>query len=134
MIEWFFGFHRPWFSLTGVFGHCEAWGYTEDQTWLFIDPRSRGSLVTVTHHHDDVMEALAIRHTQCETILKLPAQQPGFRFPLHGPLTCASLCGHLVGVRALFPATLERKLRAKGAEVVHGHAEGKQGRSKGPAA
>lgn len=135
MIEtWFFGFHRPWlrnedgFSLRGALGHVEVWGYTVDDTWLFIDPQGKGSIVTVTHHHDDVIAHLSVRHTACETILRFPAVEPVFRLPLHGPMTCASICGHLVGVRALFPATLKRKLLAKGAEVVHA-AEGKPGSS-----
>ena len=128
MIELYFGFHKPWASFSGMFGHVEVWGYTADHTWLFFDPRSAGSILAVTHHHDEVLDLLHTRFVTCDTILRLPATQGRFRVPLHGPMTCASICGHLVGVRALFPATLKRKLLAKGAEIVHGHAEGKQDR------
>ena len=39
LIEVYFGFHRPYSSsFRGWFGHVEAWGYTEDDNWLFIDP------------------------------------------------------------------------------------------------
>lgn len=55
----------------------------------------------------------------------MKADEPEFTFPLHLPLTCASLVGSMTGVRALLPTTLKRKLLAKGAEVVHEQAEGR---------
>lgn len=126
IIEWSFGFHRPHFrnlpgkvDPRGWLGHCEAWGYTEDQTWLFIDPQGMGTRMRVMHRHDDVMDQLEARYALCSLILTLPATDPAFRFPLHGPLTCASICGNLVGIRALLPSGLRRKLRAKGARISH---------------
>lgn len=126
MIELFIGFHAPHFrnrhgriDPRGWLGHCEVWGYTKDDTWLFLDPAGSGTKILVTHLHDEVQDHLAARFALCETIMRLPANAADFSFPLHGMLTCASFCGHLVGVRALVPASLRRKLRAKGAEVIH---------------
>ncbi len=133
MIEEFYvGFHRPAFrNLQGRIdprlwlGHCEIWGYTAEGTWLFLDPQSSGTKIVVTHLHDDVRDNLHARYTLCESILRMKADEPEFPFPLHLPLTCASLVGSMTGVRALLPATLKRKLLAKGAEVVHEQAEGR---------
>lgn len=129
MIEWYVGFHRPYlrndegWTYRGLVGHCEIWGYNEDGTWLFIDPQGRGSRIRVEHRHDEVQRHLTFRYALCTEILRLPADDPDFSLPFFGPLTCASLCGHLTGVRALLPSTLRRKLLAKGAEVVHEQAE-----------
>lgn len=140
MIEWYVGFHRP--SLRNLqgridprlwLGHCEIWGYNDDGTWLFLDPQSAGTKVVVTHHYDEVHDQLHARFLICESIVKLPVASPNFRFPLHLPLTCASVCGSMVGVRALLPSGLKRRLLAKGAEVVHGQAEGRSGRQEGEA-
>jgi len=135
IIEWSFGFFNP--SLRNLqgridprvwFGHCEAWGYTEDQTWLFLDPQGIGLRMRVMHRHDDVMDQLEARYALCDLILTMPAADPAFRFPLHGPLTCASICGNLVGIRALLPSDLRRKLQANGARISH---EATKGRSNG---
>lgn len=131
--EWFVGFHKP--SLRNIegkidptlwFGHCEIWGYTLDETWLFLDPQARGTRITVVHRHDDVLDQLAARHEICATILKF-SNPAYFKMPIHGMMTCASICGASLGVRALLPSTLERKLRQRGAEVIH-EAEGRPNR------
>lgn len=134
MIEWFFGFLPRWYHPCGIFGHVEAWGYTEDQTWLFLDPQSIGFRVEVMHRYDDVIDALEARNLRCSLILKHPGERREFRLPIHGPMTCARVCGSLVGIRALVPATLRRKLLANGAEVVHGQAKGKSRGQEGAAA
>lgn len=140
ILEWFVGFHRPALrNSTGRIdprvwlGHCEIWGYTKDQTWLFLDPQGAGSMMLITHHHDDVMDQLEARYLLCATILKVPPEGRKFRLPLHGMLTCASMIGHLLGIRALLPSTLKRKLTAKGAEVIH-DTERRSSRQSGPAA
>jgi hypothetical protein len=127
IVEWYVGFYRPRLRNTNGridpglwFGHCELWGYTTDETWLFIDPQRKGAHVRVTHHNDEVTEALSLRFCLCDSILRLPASDPAFRLPLHGAMTCASLSGAFLGQRALLPGTLRRKLLAKGAEVIHG--------------
>lgn len=139
VVEWHFGFHRPYIrnikgrlDYRGIFGHCEAWGYTKDETWIFLDPQGLGFHVRVTHHFDDVHESWAARVALCDSILRLPAGDPSFGLPLHGPMTCASICGALVGIRALLPSTLKRKLLLKGAEVIH-EAEGRSSRQKSAA-
>jgi len=135
MIEWFVGFHRPSFrNAKGRidpqcwFGHVEIWGYNKDDTWLFIDPQAKGTKIVMTHLYDDVMAHLEARHILCELILKLPAEPDTGLIPVHGPMTCATIVGHILGVRAFAPAGLRRKLLANGAEVVHGEAERRSSR------
>lgn len=130
MIEWFFGFHDAWRDPRGWFGHCEAWGYNEDQTWVFLDPQSAGLRVTALHRHDDVLDAIAARYDRCRLILKVKTSRD-FVIPPAGFHSCASICGALVGLRALFPSGLERKLLATGAEVAHGKAKGRSERQGG---
>ena len=141
ILEWFVGFHRPRFRDTDGticpslwLGHCEVWGYTEDETWLFLDPQRKGLHVRVTHHFDEVSEALALRAAICDTILRVRGGDPAFALPMHGVMTCASLVGGLIGLRALFPGTLRRKLLAKGAEVIHETTERRSGSCGRPAA
>lgn len=134
--EWSVGFHKPYLrdtdgrlTIRGIFGHVDIWGWTADGTWLFIDPQSLGSRVYVCHAYEDVEAQIKTRFAMCELILRVPADEPKFLIPIFPPLTCASMCGHLLGIRALLPATLRRKLLAKGAEVVHGQAKNPAGRS-----
>lgn len=131
ILEWYFGFHAPSFrNLEGRidprlwFGHCAAWGYNEDDTWVFMDLQGKGLNFTAIHRYDDVVDNLAARYEICSLILKMPNNRKDFRIPVHGLMTCAAICGALVGIRALFPATLAVKLRKHGAEVIH-EAEGK---------
>ena len=125
MIELYFGFHAPYFAKDGWphppgwLGHCEAWGYDEDETWTFLDPQAKGVFVRSFYKRDDVLDQLNARFALCRSILRVPAREPSFRFPLHGPMTCASICGALVGIRALAPSGLHRKLTAIGAVEIH---------------
>lgn len=132
MLEWYVGFHAPSFrdkdgkiAPTLWFGHVEIWGYTVDETWLFFDPQGRSVNIVVTHHHDDVLDHLAARFSTCKTILKLPAESGRKLFPIHMPMTCATVVGHILGIRAFVPSGLRKKLLAKGAEVIHGNPEGR---------
>ncbi len=136
IVEWYVGFHRPYLrnlegrlTIRGIFGHCEIWGCSVDGTWLFVDPESAGTKIRVEHKLEEVQRHLGSRVSICHLILRLPADDPEFRVPIFGPLTCAAVCGHMTGVRALLPSTLKRRLLAKGAEVVHGQAENTEGRS-----
>lgn len=122
----YFGFYKPAFRNEHDridprcwFGHVEVWGFTEDCTWVFLDPKGAGMTVTAIHREGDVLDALERRLTACEMILLLPGQPPAFRLPLHGLMTCAAVAGNLASVRALLPSALKRKLLAKGAEVIH---------------
>lgn len=135
IVEWYFGFwRRPSLAEFArkpswtVFGHVEAWGYTADRTWLFFDPQRIGTIVHVTHHHDEIEDLLAERFAVCESVLRLP--HPGHRIhvPLHLNMTCVSQCAALVGIRAYWPGTLRRKLLRVGAkELIDGRTQGKRG-------
>ena len=140
MIEWYVGFYAPAFRNHrgviypfGWFGHAELWGYTADETWLFFDPQGTGTRIIVTHHHDDVMDHLTARHTLCDTILRLQPRDHSL-FPIFPPMTCATIIGHILGVRAFSPFGLKRRLLALGAEVIHEKSERRSGRQGGEAA
>lgn len=134
IVEWFVGFHARYgrnlsgrLTCFGLWGHVEIWGYTVDETWVFIDPQGKGTGVYVTHLYDEVMLQLQARHALCETILRVPNTEQKPLFPVFPPMTCATIAGHILGVRAFTPAGLKRKLLANGAETVHDA----EGRSKG---
>ncbi len=99
-------------------GHCDMWGYTEDETWVFLDPSATGVKMIVTHRYDDVIDAQTARFQLCAQILRLPFEG-SFRLPPLSILTCASFVGAFLGTRALFPSTLRKRLLLKGAEVIH---------------
>lgn len=118
--EWFFGFfNRSWKEPSLWFGHCEAWGWMDDGTWVFVDPQGKGMRIYTRHLYDDVAAEMQARVNLCDDILILENPGGEFRLPLHGPMTCAAVCGSLVGVRALTPGGLRRSLLAKGARVFH---------------
>jgi hypothetical protein len=134
-VEFFIGFHSPYFrnekgriDPRGWLGHCEVWFYTHDETWGFFDPAGAGSTIRVCHRFEEVQDMLTVKTALCETILKVPAVEPRFSLPLHGMLTCAAVCGHILGRRALTPAGLRRKLLRDGAETVYAR-ENPEGRS-----
>lgn len=139
--EWYFGFWNPSFrNIAGKvdfrcwFGHVCCFGYTQDGTWLFFDPKGGGPALIITHLHDEVNIQLEAHFLTCDSILRLPATVPAYRLPLHGPMmTCATICGYLVGLRAFLPTTLRRKLLAIGAEVMNG-TEGRSAGQGGPTA
>ena len=129
ILEWFIGFHYGAFRNyqgkiypQGWFGHVEIWGYTEDDTWLFLDPQASGPIIIVEHRYDDVMDQLNARHTICDVIFRLPNERKAL-FPLHFPMNCATVVGQIVGLRAFTPRGLRRKLLAIGAEVIHENAQ-----------
>ena len=135
LLEVYFGFHAPGFrNHTGRIdprcwlGHVEVWGYTEDGTWLFLDPAGAGMSVTVIHRHEAVVDALGHRMRACDSILRMEGAPPSFALPIHGLLTCASIAGQLVSVRALLPWTLKTRLLRKGAVLVHEKRESTSGR------
>ncbi len=141
MIEtWFFGFYAPAFRNTEGridprlwFGHCEAWGANADRTWVFIDPQGKGMIVRLEHRHDDVMDMLQARSELCAAILQIEGGDPNMRLPSHGIMTCAAVCASLVGLRALLPGTLKRKLLRNGAKVIHETERRSEGESRSSA-
>jgi hypothetical protein len=135
VIEWYVGFYNRAFrnhlgavQPTSWFGHAELWGYTADDTWLFLDPKASGTLIVVIHRHDDVLDQLRARFALCDLILRLPAKPARLLFPIHMPMTCATIIGHILGVRAFTPSGLRRKLLANGAEIVSEKSQGRPGR------
>lgn len=134
LVEVYFGFHdrdtlraawrkRSW----TFFGHVEAWGYTRDGTWAFLDPAAAGSTLLVTHHADEVDDLLAARFEVCVSILRVAPPERKLRHPLHPTMNCASQCAHLVGLRAYSPWGLRRMLLANGAvEVQDARSEGER--------
>lgn len=131
---WYFAFTKPWLHPHGLFGHVEAYGCDEDGSWVFVDPRSTGLQITCFFRYEDVEDVLTMMNERADLILWMPKPLKPFTIPIFGPMTCAAVCGSLVGLRALSVHTLRRKLLAKGAEVVH-EAKGREcGRSEGTAA
>lgn len=128
MSDWYIGFHgrasmgqilrreAPW---TSAFTHVEAWGCSIDETWVFIDPRAKGTLVTVEHRYDEVMDSLNARFSCCERVYRVDSPEPNLPgIPLSG-YNCVAVCASLVGIRAFTPGTFERKLRQSKAELVY---------------
>lgn len=122
ILTWYVGFWPSDPLLTALkrrrwtaWGHVEAWGYTADSTWLFFDPQHDGTIIRVTHHHDEVEALMAEKLMLCESILKTPYFGAAIRTPLHPTMNCAAQVGHLLGVRAYAPRTLHRILRENGA-------------------
>lgn len=125
--ETYFGFHRgatlseirrgaAW---TMWFGHVEAWGYTVDETWWFLDPASHSTRLLITHRKDEVEQLMADRFNACSSVLRYSGDTLDFGVPIHGPMNCVTQCAALIGIRAFTPAGLQRKLLAVGAEVIH---------------
>lgn len=143
LMEAYVGFHRPRFrdedgkiSPRAWFGHVEMWGYTRDDAWLFFDPQASGLHLLIAHRHDEVNDLLRTKFAQCALVLLTTPEEDGFRFPLHGHMTCAAIVGAALGKRAWLPTTLRRKLLRDGAKVIHDEVrlQGKRVRQGGPAA
>lgn len=130
--EVYFGFHAPSLDpITSLLGHVEVWGYTADETWVFINPEHDRLKVAALHRYDDVTDAVARRFHHCRSILRLAPGDRALRVPLFPPMTCAGVCGHLVGVRAFTPWGLRAQLLRIGAEIVHEKPQGAEGRPGG---
>lgn len=125
-VDVYFGFHprttlsevRGGKPLWGIFGHVEAMGYTRDDTWFFFDPARINTRLHITHHHDEVQEQIAGVIARSQRVYKTDYRGEVFWPPIL-PQTCVSQCAALIGVRAYTPRTLERKLQALQAELIH---------------
>lgn len=117
VIEWYVGLQKPHYNnIAGIFGHVTAWGYTMDDTWVFLCLNRKRFDMTITHINEEVTWLIAQQLEASEVVLKIePASQP--RIPIL-PMTCAAVVGHLVGIRAWTPKALKRKLLARNAEIV----------------
>lgn len=135
-IEVYVAFWRPHTrSLWGFLGHVEVFGYTQDDTWFFIDPRRGITEIKITHRHDEVTALLAHRFANCSEVWRLAPGQP-LRLPLLGIFTCVTVAASVCGVRAYSLRGLRRKLRAIGAVKVETDEspEGRPGGQEGPPA
>lgn len=121
VLEWFIGISPPSRSSWRMwFGHVKMWGYTEDETWVFIDVNSLCADILVVHRHDDVERLLTDWNLRSGEVYCF---QPGqhIKVPIFPPMNCAVFCAHVLGLRAWTPAGLRRTLRRHGAvEVKHG--------------
>lgn len=124
--EIYFAFHRratahevlregKW---TAMFGHVEAFGYTIDETWFFLDPRCRRTDLKITHMHDEVERLLTEKFTAAREVLRYTGEPVAFRAPLHGPMNCVTQCAALVGIRAFTPHGFRKRLLRNNAEVI----------------
>jgi len=115
---WFFGFYSRTRDPMRWWGHCDAWGVTKDDTWLFLDPNRTGLHVEVAHVAEEVEALLAMRIQCAEQIIRYEIPRRTWSLPMMAPGTCAAICGAAVGLRAWTPAQLRRKLLKSGG-VLH---------------
>lgn len=133
--EWYFGFHdrgslidiaRGRESVTTMFGHVEAWGYTIDGTWLFFDPRGRHTIIEITHLYEEILDFGQERFMRCREILKIGHRTDRITYPMIRPhLHCGTQCAALLGWRAYTLRGFRRMLLENGAEIVHERSEGR---------
>lgn len=117
-LVWYVGFYPRRRSLAGMWGHCDMWGMTRDHTFVFLDPARSGFQVQVTHKAEEIDFLWALRLEAAHSMLRIDAPRVLHRLPFLGPLSCASICGHVLGVRAWTPRSLRAKLLANGAQEV----------------
>lgn len=111
-------------SFTSMFGHVEAYGATHDGTWVFFDPRSRETIITVTHRYEDVVRLIRERHDAAHTILRMKVTGRKLQWPFLRPhFNCVTQIAALFGLRAYTPAGLRAMLLRNNAEIIHGNAE-----------
>lgn len=133
-VEVYFSFHPPHKrTIWGRLGHVQAFGYTADETWFFLQPTAHRTHLAITHRHDDVEALMAEEFAVARRIIKTSTVLEN-RFPPMIPLNCVSECGALVGIRAFTIRGLERKLLQNGGIVIHESEdpEGRPGGEEGP--
>jgi hypothetical protein len=123
-VEVYFSFHPPHKrTIWGRLGHVQAFGYTLDETWFFLQPTAHRTMLFITHRHDEVEDLMAHEFAVARRIIKTSAVRENRHPPLI-PLNCVSECGALVGIRAFTIRGLERKLLRNGGTVIHESARG----------
>jgi hypothetical protein len=116
---WYFAIYpRKWSEWQTWFFHCDLWGVTRDETWVFLNPCPAGFEVNVVHKAEEVEALMAARLGKASRVYRYEGERiPRSRMPI-APLTCASICAHVLGFRAWTPHALERKLVANGAVLI----------------
>jgi hypothetical protein len=118
-LYWYFGFYDRTQDPLRWWGHCDAWGVTKDDTWLFLDPNRTGTHVQVAHIAEEVEYLMALRLAAAREVILYRAPRSLLSVPPLSLHTCASICGSVVGLRAWTPEALKRKLLRNGGEVRH---------------
>lgn len=115
---WYVAFYR-WDRKTiwTLLGHVEMFGTSGDGTWIFLNPERTGFSVEVQHIAEKVDALMAKRFQIASQILRIETAHKT-TFPPIQLMTCASICGHVLGIRASTPRNLKRRLLANGAEEV----------------
>jgi hypothetical protein len=115
---WYFAFYPRRKKIFEWWGHVDMWGVTRDDTWVFLDPARAIFQIQIAHKSEEVNGLMAERFANAEMVLRYTAAPIKHRLPPLGFLTCASICGHTIGLRAWTPLQLKRKLLRNGAEIV----------------
>jgi hypothetical protein len=132
-VEVYFSFHPPHTrTIWGRLGHVQAFGYTVDETWFFLQPTAHRTMLFITHRHDEVEDLMAAEFAMARRIIKTSAVREN-RHPPALMLNCVSECAALVGIRAFTIGGLERKLLQSGGTVIHESARAGTGQGAGGA-
>jgi hypothetical protein len=127
---WYFAFYGTERDPRSWFGHVDMWGFDPDtDSWVFLSPSYSSMPVEVTHIAEEVDALFAARLSLARHVLRYDRAAVKNALPPVTVQTCASICGHVVGLRAFTPWGLRRKLLANGAEVLN--IETSEGRSSG---
>lgn len=116
---WYFAIYpRKLWEPDSWLRHCDLWGVTRDETWFFLNPSREGFHVHVAHKAEEVDALWAQRLAVADRIYRYERPRVRRVLPPLDPLTCASICAHVLGFRAWTPASLERKLVRNGAILI----------------
>lgn len=105
-------------SIWTIFGHVEICIAQDSKTWLFLNPSRQRFFIYASQHADTIDELLALRLGNADCVLRYEREPRLLTLPPIAIQTCASICAHIVGLRAWTPKGLKRKLLANGAQVV----------------
>jgi hypothetical protein len=111
--RWYFAFHAPSKeSLWHRLGHVDAFGMSDTGVWIFLYPERQRFRVMVAKE-DQAIDTLFAHALHVAEVIRYE-HPTELTLPAFGPYTCASFCGHLVGIRAFTPWGLKRTLLRNG--------------------
>lgn len=118
-LTWYFSIHDPQINDPRRWlGHCDLWGVTRDDTWFFLCPRHNGFHVLVAHKAEEVDALWAMCLHGAARVYRYEKPQIERAIPPIAPLSCASICAHVLGLRAWTPHGLEQRLVRNGATQI----------------
>lgn len=131
VVEWYFAFYKPTTaSIWQIFGHVSIFGYTDRDTWVFYDPERRKPNFVVTYNKGQIEDEIARQFALADEIIRMKPVTREYRLPPLMPITCASLCASMAGLRAFSVWGLRRKVLANNGEVrSHGRPKGRPRRN-----